>query len=142
MGNPGKRPLNRDEPVFERRMMQVPRHLDDVARAEWRRVVRVLYETGLLTDVDRGALSGYCSSWSTYVRADQELGKVGVSEVVMTNNGNLVRNPWLGVRNEAMVNMLKFMSEFGMTPSSRSRITAAPVEEKSLAAILFEDVDR
>jgi len=42
--------------------------------------------------------------------------------VSITSNGNAVIEPLLSVRKQAMEQMYKFLSEFGMTPASRSRI--------------------
>jgi P27 family predicted phage terminase small subunit len=39
-----------------------------------------------------------------------------------TTNGNLIISPLLSVSNKAMEQMHKFLTEFGMTPASRSRI--------------------
>jgi phage terminase small subunit len=45
---------------------------------------------------------------------------------VKTKSGNVIVNPYLGVRNRALDLMRGFLVEFGMTPSSRSRLQVQP----------------
>lgn len=84
---------------------------------------------GVLTLVDRAALVAYCVAWGTMVDATKKLETTDM--VIETSFGNLVQNPWLQVRNRAMDDMRKFAVEFGMTPSSRSRVVANAPREKS-----------
>ncbi|MBI9042904.1 MAG: phage terminase small subunit P27 family [Anaerolineaceae bacterium] len=137
-GNPGKRPLNESEPEFEARMMSVPRHLDDEARREWRRVVRELFEVGLITKVDRAALAAYCQAWSRWVEAENDLQD---QKLVLTSaNGYRYPNPLIGIANTAMKDMKSFMAEFGMTPSSRSRVKVEkPEGPDELEQLLFRN---
>lgn len=145
-GNPGKRKLN-PGPQLARALPRCPGHLVGEARKEWHRVVRELHEAGLLTRVDRGALAAYCSAWSRWVMAETKLAEL-VSKgdpadwVTKTASGYEQQTPWLTISNSAQDLMRKFMVEFGMTPSSRSRVTAGEKPaEKSLADILFSDVE-
>ena len=139
-GNPGKRGLNRAEAKPRRLLPRAPEHLDDEARAEWKRVSRDLYDAGLLTGVDRGALAAYCQAFSRWANAERRARELGA--VIQTTQGNLVQNPWISIANRAMELMLKAAAEFGMTPSARSRVTAqVPEGETSLAEALFEAVN-
>jgi P27 family predicted phage terminase small subunit len=119
-GNPGKRPLNQDEPTFTANAMRCPRHLTDEAKKEWRRVTRELQSAGLLTNVDRAALAAYCQAWANWVEAMQALEKE--DKVCVTDKGYAHPNPWVGIANKALEEMRRWMTEFGMTPSSRSRV--------------------
>ena len=51
-GNPGRRPLNEDEPKPEVHLPGPPSHLSPAARREWRRAGAFLVEMGLMTDLD------------------------------------------------------------------------------------------
>jgi P27 family predicted phage terminase small subunit len=97
-----------------------PSHLDETARVEWDRVVPDLEEAGLLAGADRSLLAAYCQCWSRWVAAEETLAKVG--QVIKTTNGNVVQNPLIGVANRAMELMHRFASEFGMSPSARTRV--------------------
>jgi P27 family predicted phage terminase small subunit len=126
-GNPGKRPLNECEPKPSG-VPDCPEHLDTVAKQEWDRVSAELISIGLLTSVDRAALAAYCAAYSRWVKAEQAIQKHG--EVIKTQSGNAIQNPYVGVANRALDLMHKFLSEFGMTPSSRSRLHVnAPTPE-------------
>ena len=118
-GNPGKRPLNDSEPKPSG-IPDCPDHLDEIATAEWDRVSSELVTIGLLTSVDRAALAAYCAAYSRWVKAEKNIQQYG--EVIMTKDKNAVQNPYVGVANRAMDLMHKFITEFGMTPSSRSRL--------------------
>lgn len=98
-----------------------------------------LLRLGILTTIDRAALVAYCQAWARWVEAEAQVAKLGV--IVKTTNGNLIQNPYLSVANRAMDQVRKLAAEFGMTPSSRSRIqTQAPTEGPSLADMLFGDL--
>jgi P27 family predicted phage terminase small subunit len=131
-GNPGRRPLNENEPSYPLSSLDPPDQLDDLAVAEWRRLVPILEAGGVLTDVDTATLTAYCGVYSTFMKAEQALSELAARDttfdglLVRTKNGNLIQNPLLGVRNTALDKMLKCAVELGMTPSSRSRIAADP----------------
>lgn len=139
-GNPGKRPLNAEpQPPVPDCTPYVPRYLNDEAKREWRRIVNVLLDLGLYTVVDRAALAMYCQAWGRWVEAERKLAKEG--PVLTSDKGNLYQNPWFHVANKAWEQMRKILAEFGLTPSSRARLSVgAGGQELSLAEILFADV--
>jgi P27 family predicted phage terminase small subunit len=49
--------------------------------------------------------------------------------MIKTSNGNAIQNPLVGTANKAAADMMRYAAEFGMTPSARSRIAAAPPED-------------
>lgn len=122
-GNPGKRAINKGEPKPEAKVPTCPKHLDDEARKEWRRVSKELYTLKLLTVVDRAALAAYCQNWARWVKAEEELAKDDVEMVMSTDKGYHHANPWIGISNQAQKQMRSFLAEFGMTPASRSRVS-------------------
>ena len=132
-GNPGKRSLNTREPEPDLNIPDCPEHLDDVARQEWARIAPQLHGMKVLARVDRAALAAYCQAWSRWVDAEVNLRKYGA--VIKTPKGYPIQNPYLGIANTAIDLMRKFLTEFGMTPSSRSRISTVaeqglPVEDE------------
>ena len=124
-GNPGKRALNKSEPK-PTGIPKCPPHLDKAAKAEWRRIAADLTQLGLLTSIDRAALSAYCSSWARWVNAEDSIRKFGVV-IKSPKSGYPVQNPYVGVANTALDQMRKFLTEFGMTPASRSRLHVEPL---------------
>lgn len=82
---------------------------------------------GLISNIDMAALSAYCSAFEAFVEAHKQL-KVLVGK---TTNGNVVQNPFLSIQNRQLEIMHKFLIEFGMTPSSRTRLgTGQPKKDK------------
>lgn len=97
-----------------------PATLKDEARAEWLRYGRELEKLGIITAIDVPAFTAYCQSWGRYVAAEQKISATG--EVVWSKSGHPMPNPYRAVANRALKFCQQFWSEFGMTPSSRSRV--------------------
>ena len=124
-----------DEPQPEAALPECPEHLTEEAKAEWNRLAAELHQLGLLTRIDRAALAAYCVTWSRWVSAERQIAEQG--EVVKSPNGYPIQNPYLSVANEALRQMKSFLTEFGLTPSSRTRIGAKPpVEQSDFASFL------
>jgi P27 family predicted phage terminase small subunit len=47
-----------------------------------------------------------------------------------------VKNPWLQIQKESAAIVRAFASEFGLTPSSRTRISVKPPDDDDLARLL------
>jgi P27 family predicted phage terminase small subunit len=77
---------------------------------------------GLVTPVDRAALAGYADAWARFVEASLGLQKHGML-VKGRMAGEPVRSPYLAVVNQSLEQMKSFLIEFGMTPSSRERLS-------------------
>lgn len=123
-GNPGKRPLNKHEPQPLGDRFNCPGWLSAEAKSEWRRIVPQLRVLGLATRIDHAALEAYCEQYARWREATMLLREIGLS--YETSTGNLRERPEVGVANEALKNMRMLLTEFGMTPASRSRISVAP----------------
>lgn len=135
-GNPGKRALNRKEPKTESVIPVCPNHLTGAARTEWVRITAELHKLKLISNIDRAALAAYCSAWADYVKAENKLKKEG--EVLISEKGGAYQNPWLAIKKRSMEQIVKFGAEFGMTPSSRTKVkTEEPDEQDAMAALLF-----
>lgn len=133
-GNPGKRAINDSEPVAPQETPSCPDFLDEVAREEWARISEILSEMGLLSTADRAALAAYCTVYSRWVHAEEQVKKYGTI-VKSPEKGFPMKSPYLTVADQAMETMRKFLVEFGLTPSSRSRIR---VGGKSVAEDEFD----
>jgi P27 family predicted phage terminase small subunit len=134
-GNPGKRPLNDREPVPPRGLPECPEYLDPVARQEWARTADILHEMGLLSPADATALAAYCTAYSRWLHAEDQVRKFGAI-VKSPEKGFPMKSPYLTIAEQSLETMRKFMVEFGLTPSSRSRIRVpdggAPQDELEL----------
>ena len=119
--------INLREPKPTKKLGEPPGHLSEVAVEEWRRIEGSLKGAGIATALDAAALGAYCQAYSRWVSAEQALEKMKNDAgglLVKTTNGNMIQNPIVGVANKAMSDMVRYAAEFGMTPSSRSRISA------------------
>jgi P27 family predicted phage terminase small subunit len=138
-GNPGKRPVNKNEPTPPPGRPHVPTYLDRLGRAEWYRQVRDLYPIGLLSKIDKHLLGAYCAAYARWVHAEDLVAEEGmrVATVMRVNKDEVTlwaeykANPMIKVAEEAMKTMLKFAAEMGITASSRSRLSATPPESKN-----------
>lgn len=129
-GNPGNRPLPSYEPTFKAGLPQPPDDLvDETAVGEWNRVVELLHEAGVLTQVDMAVLLAYCQAFGRWWKAERELRLDTLT--VMTEKGNTLQNPLIGIANTSMRDAIKFAAELGMTPASRSRVTAIDPDGKA-----------
>jgi len=127
-GNPGKRALNAREPQPRTKRPKMPTHLTEAAQIEWRRVVRELSAMKLLTSADADALAMYCSTYDIWVKSSAELQKNGMIEY--TEKGYPLMSPHITIINQCLRTMKQLLTEFGMTPASRSRIQVP--EEKQV----------
>jgi P27 family predicted phage terminase small subunit len=125
-GNPGKRKLNKNEPQPAVAMPHCPDYLDVTARNEWDRLAPILVRMRVLTEADYLALAGLCQTYSTMVKAQEQLNKSGI--LFKTPSGYVQQFPLIGVVNNCMEKIITFCREFGLTPSARTRIQTTTSE--------------
>ena len=129
-GNPGKRNLPK-EPDVSSGLPDPPSHLDAYALEEWHRLAAGLHALGLFFDVDRGAFSAYCQAYSRWRHAEEELNALAKANplsalILKTVSGNFIQQPLIGIANKAMGDMVRYSTEFGLTPSARARLAVDP----------------
>ena len=89
----------------------------------------ILEEQGLLTSIDHAAFEAYCVIYGRWSEAEREIKKHGTI-VKSPNKSTWIYSPWLNLANRALKQMKDFLVEFGMSPSSRSRVSAADNKEE------------
>lgn len=115
------------------------------AKKEWKRITPELEVLGLIAVIDRAALALYCQAWAWWVYHEQRLQAAmraaeegaakaaaegrewtgGDGFMIPTPNGSFTYSPhWVG-KNKAQEQVDKFLQSFGMSPSSRSRVTGS-----------------
>jgi P27 family predicted phage terminase small subunit len=132
MGNPGQRPMPKAEPKPKSRKPSPPAHLNADAADEWKRVADELDAMGVLSGLDRAALAAYCQAYGRWTQAERVLAKMTNDAdglIIKTQSGNMIQNPLVGVANKAMADMVRYAAEFGMTPSSRTRLNAVEQDD-------------
>jgi len=123
-GNPGRRPLPKaaSPSSTSPRPPRYPPHLSRAAKTEWLRVTRYLARLpGMLDQLDRAILAGYCQAYARWADAERELVATG-GAVVKSPGGYPIQNPWLAIANKAMDQYHKAAVEFGMSPSARASL--------------------
>jgi P27 family predicted phage terminase small subunit len=108
-----------------------PKSLTGEALAEWKRVVPELVRLGVLAVIDGSRLADYCRAHALAIKAAVRAEAEG--EVIDTYKGP-TRSPWHAVAHEARAQARMLGSEFGLTPSARSRVSGAEKDERPDAA--------
>jgi P27 family predicted phage terminase small subunit len=125
-GNPGKRPLNHNEPKLQRGVGDPPDWLDERARAEWWRVVPDLEAAGVTTRVEATMLACYCQAVSRLLAAEALIAKEGIT--CMGQRGPM-KHPAVVIAREQMHIIRSLGSEFGLSPASRTTVAANPLHQ-------------
>ena len=132
-GNPSKKNFSIQDGVQPEVVIpKCPPHLSDEAKKEYKRVSVELKELGLISKIDRSSLAGYCSAWAEVVHCEVKIAELNAKDpkgeaglIGYTPNGFQQMSVWVQIRNRAYERMIKFSAEFGMSPSTRARVTAS-----------------
>lgn len=126
-GNPGKRSLPKDEPKPEApAVLEAPPHLEGRSRELWDRVTPRLLRLGLATELDSLVLELLFRAYEDFERSREFIRTNGETYETFGPTGSMVRqHPAVAMRNDAWRRTVAAAAEFGMTPSSRSRVSGA-----------------
>jgi P27 family predicted phage terminase small subunit len=119
-GNPGHRRLNEEEPAPAALAPPCPPFIQGAAREHWDEVAPQLEAMGVLARIDGPMLAAYCEAYAQWRRATDGLAKLG--DIIKYPNGIPTLSPYFAIQRRAISTMLRLATEFGMTPSSRSRL--------------------
>jgi len=137
-GNPGKRPLNKNEPEPEMGIPPMPEWLKrfPVAVAEWKRESNIINNMGIMTVAEEGILANRCYISSEIQQMALEIQKEGrVAYVVKVDSlGNEIVE---AKPNPKAVQLAKLLTEYrqigsllGLDASSRSKLYVDPNKRK------------
>ncbi len=99
-------------------------------------MTRVLKNLGLLTKIDHAMFEAYCQSYSNWVKFSKLAQK---TPIIKTPNNYYQVSPYTTLADKALHRLMAIASEFGLTPSARSRIKAeGPKESDELEKFLDE----
>lgn len=127
LGNPGKRAIKPDLPApagtppMPARLMVEPAAVD-----KWNELVPLLLNLGTLTLADGEALATLCEVYAATQSCLLELRAAG--PVMRTDLGGVKPNPAGPLYRSLVALQASLMGEFGLTPSSRTRLSGK--EEK------------
>lgn len=104
---------------------------DADAKKEWRRLVKLLGEMGLIGAADSNLLTRYCTAWVRWRRVVQTLvANPGAEFATFKDDAGKVKTVQISALHSAARSLADELSraeqQLGMTPSARSRIEVAP----------------
>lgn len=153
-GNPSKKPigdlLGDLQPEVE--LPDAPSWMWVEAKKEWKRLGAELVRYGLVSRLDRAALVLYVQAWAKMVWAEKQLARAmrqaeekriaaeaageeysgGDGIMVRTPNGNLTYSHHWVVGRRASEDVNRYLALFGLSPSSRSRVSMSENRQGSL----------
>jgi P27 family predicted phage terminase small subunit len=94
---------------------------------------------GILTEIDMAAFAGYCQAYARWKEAEEFITQHGT--IVKTPSGYWQQVPQVSIAQTYLKIMNRFCEQFGLTPSSRSRIVADSGEDKesdTMELLLFK----
>lgn len=128
-GNPGKRPINTEEPKPQEGEPEKPKGMPHAASREWDFIVPQLRLLGVLTIIDGKALMQYCDAYAHVEMARKEIKKHGllIEEAIISGEGFFVgtkykANPAVNIYATFSKIMNSYLQQFGLTPASRSKL--------------------
>ena len=127
-GEPNKRRINDDEPMPHPTAPKVPTWLSREARAEWKRLAPQLELLGILTEIDMAMFASYCAAVGKLVWAEKHIKKnrkgneAAGGMITKTPAGAWQTSPYVWIYNKSLEQIRSFGSEFGLSPSSRTKI--------------------
>lgn len=129
-GNPGRRPLPPHEPQPPAGDPKAPGWLRSRARGFWRRLLPTVQVMRVMTVADDQALALLCDALAEYVDCRRVVRERGAVCQVETKRGLVERpRPEVAMAQDAWRRAQRMLMEFGLTPSARTRVHAAPAQE-------------
>lgn len=124
-GNPGKRALNKNEPLPSTDNISPPVYLTGAPLAKWNQLVPSMIATGVMTNADVDAIARYCMAHEQWVKCATNV-KAGLDQIpVYDDAGKIIMirsTPDAIMVHKYYSHLLRIEQEFGMTASSRSAI--------------------
>jgi len=120
--NPQRR--NHREPKAPSNRPKKPRHVQGTAATQWYALVKRLEKLKILSSIDEVAIEQYALTYAAFREAEKNVRKRGSCIDYIDANGNELskRNPADTAMIEHGRRLTQIESEFGLTPSSRTRV--------------------
>lgn len=115
----GRKPTLSADPDALTKAPPAPQHLDAFAREEWRRIMPQLIARRIITKADLGGLEDLCAFRGIVRRIAQQ----------QADAGGQIDGKLFGVQHRAAMAARMLASEYGLSPTSRSRLGTATPED-------------
>ena len=132
-GNPGKRAINKNEPKPTRGVPKCPAHLDAKAKTAWAKLCKSLDEMGILTLADQYALEVLVSIYARIrdlQKAVKDYGSTTYTTISTAGEKVVKAYPEVSQLEKAESLFRSYLTEFGLTPSARTKVEASEKENK------------
>ena len=129
-GNTGKRSKEYQEKWDHEKIVdgdfpvqEPPSWLTDKAKEEWQRLAGPMVEADILKPTDMAMFASYCQAYGE--KAEMEEALVGGRQLLgRDESGRVMLNPLLKYLNQRSQEMYKLAGEFGLTPTTRARLSS------------------
>lgn len=118
-GNPGKRPINHDEPVIEGDLPAPPDWMTPLQQDIWTKA-QADAPKNLLKSLDYSVFTAWVVACAAHQEATIKVAETGL--VVKGKTGAPQKNPFLAIADRQALIMIRTAAEMGFTPVSRSKV--------------------
>ena len=138
-GNPGKRPLNANEPKPRPFRPQKPDWLDSEASAKWDKMIPILEHMRTLTEADGDILAQYCTAYSNWERCEKIVQQLQPVHAFTAKSGDqyITQNPAYIMALKLNQLVARLGELLGLNPSARSRISVTELPDEEVEDLLF-----
>lgn len=139
-GNPSKRAYNKREPKLPAGAPPMPDGLDATAVLEWKRLVAVCLEAGVLTKAHRSIVELAAVAYSEWAQARAYIMAQGFTYETTNTNGDPVykKRVEVEVASDAWRRYRAAIVELGLTPAAQAKVsTVDPAEDEDPGAAYF-----
>lgn len=141
-GNPGCRPLNKNEPEPPTDGIVMPGHLGEVAAAKWREILSLLQAVKVMTRADVEALARYCDTYEWWLATRKVLREQGDTYPILNDGGQVkyvAQRPEVSIAHKLAQQMRQLEQDFGLNPSARTSLNVQAEEKPAdeVSAILY-----
>ena len=130
-GSPGKRPVNKNEPLGTRGVPKCPAWLTAPARKAWKEMGALLDGMRVINLEDKVALELLCHTYSIWLRANKVINRRGkeggLTYKCKTEHGErFLARPEVAIEADSWRRIKSMLGEFGLTPAARTKVKASP----------------
>lgn len=104
---------------------------DDIAKKEWRRIIKELKQIEIVGNLDYSNLAGYCNAYANYIKVTEKLKDQEYCVERTTRTGTMiVKNPMVDIQTTYAAEMRRFASLCGLTIDSRLKAAVTKRDKK------------
>jgi P27 family predicted phage terminase small subunit len=111
-----------------------PKWLSKTAKQQWVLITNELFNLRMLHSVDLALIEAYCNAIALHIETEQILQESGRIQIYRDEDGRIKHSqivPLVTVSKQALSDAIKLATQFGLTPSARTKISAErPLETK------------